>query len=59
MTRKEEYEEWMNDPQAQAEYQQWRAQEDLKRSQLPDPFTTDPQSFLKQFNLILKNEPLR
>lgn len=50
MTLQEEYDEWKNDPKAQAEYQQWRAQDDLKRSQLPDPFTTDPQlfqSFLK------------
>lgn len=59
MTFQEEYEEWMNDPQAQAEYQQWRADQDQKRAQLPDPFTTDPQSFLNQFNLIFKNEPLR
>jgi hypothetical protein len=55
----QEYEQWLNDPVAQAEYQQWRADQDQKRAQLPDPFTTDPQSFLNQFNRIFKNEPLR
>lgn len=38
MDTQQEYEEWKNDPVAQAEYQQWRIQDELKRSKLPDPF---------------------
>jgi hypothetical protein len=56
MTFQQEYEEWLNDPLAQAEYQQWR--QDQIRNQLPDPFTTDPSIFLKQLR-ELKNESLR
>ncbi len=58
MTFQQEYEEWLNDPLAQAEYQQWRTQQDQIRNQLPDPFTTDPSIFLKQLS-ELKNESLR
>lgn len=48
----EEYEQWLNDPQAQAEWQEWRIKDELKRSKLPDPFTTDTNAFLKAFNEI-------
>jgi hypothetical protein len=54
----EEYEEWLNDPVAQAEHQKWRIQDELKRAKLPDPFTTDTDVFLKAFHEIFgaKNE---
>jgi hypothetical protein len=56
--QQEEYEQWLNDPQAQAEYQKWRIQDELKRAKLPDPFTTDTDVFMKSFNEIfgVKNE---
>ena len=38
MNTQQEYEEWKNDPVAQAEYQQWKLQDELKRSKLLDPF---------------------
>lgn len=47
-----EYEEWKADPQAQAEYQKWSIQDEINRAKLPDPFTTDPESFAKAFNQI-------
>jgi hypothetical protein len=50
----QEYEEWKADPQAQREYEQWRIEDELKRAQLPDPFTTEPQSFINAFNSIFK-----
>lgn len=55
----QEYTEWLNDPKAQAEYHQWRIKDDLKRSQLPDPLTTDIDVFMKSFNEIfgVRNEP--
>jgi hypothetical protein len=34
----QEYEEWINDPVAQAEYAQWKIQDEQRRAQLPDPF---------------------
>lgn len=54
----EEYEQWLNDPQAQSEWQEWRIKDELKRAKLPDPFTTDTNAFLKAFNEIfgVKNE---
>jgi hypothetical protein len=52
MTTRQQYEEWKNDPQAQQEYQDWRTQDELKRAQLPDPFTNDPNFFTKSFFLI-------
>ncbi len=57
--QQEEYEQWLNDPQAQAEYQKWRIQDELKRAKLPDPFTTDIDVFMKSFNEIfgVRNEP--
>lgn len=57
--QQEEYEQWLNDPQAQAEYQKWRIQDELKRAKLPDPFTTDTDVFMKSFNEIfgVRNEP--
>jgi hypothetical protein len=48
----EEYKQWLNDPQAQAEYEKWRIQDELKRAKLPDPFTTDTDAFSKAFNEI-------
>ena len=55
----EEQEQWFNDPVAQAEYKKWRIQDELKRSKLPDPFTTDNENFAKAFKEIFgeKNEP--
>lgn len=54
----EEYEQWINDPVAQAEYEEWRAKDELKRSKLPDPFTVDTETFSKAFHEIFgaKNE---
>ena len=48
----QEYEEWKNDPAAQAEYDKWKAMYELKREQLPDPFLTDVETFNKAFNQI-------
>lgn len=33
----EEHQQWLNDPQAQSEYQQWLRKEHQRRKQLPDP----------------------
>ena len=33
----EEYEEWLNDPQAQKEYQEWCLKDEQRRAALPDP----------------------
>lgn len=54
----EEYEQWLNNPKEQAEYEKWRIEDDLKRAKLPDPFTTDIESFAKAFREIFgeKNE---
>jgi hypothetical protein len=48
----DEHKEWLNDPVAQDEYQKWRTQDELKRSKLPDPFTTDTEKFAKAFQNI-------
>jgi hypothetical protein len=50
--QQEEYEQWLNDPVAQDEHQKWRIQDELKRSKLPDPFTTDTETFAKAFQNI-------
>ena len=42
----QEYYEWLEDPIAQHEYRKFLFEDEMKRSQLPDPFTTDPQDFL-------------
>jgi hypothetical protein len=54
----EEYKEWLGDPVAQDEYQKWRTQDELNRSKLPEPFTTDTETFAKAFKEIfgVKNE---
>ena len=44
----EEHQQWLNDPQAQAEYQQWRRKENQRRKQLPDPL----ESLESKFNQI-------
>ena len=33
-----EHQQWLNDPQAQSEYQQWLESDRRRRSLLPDPF---------------------
>lgn len=38
-TEQQEYEEWINDPAAQAEYQQWKLRDELRRAGLPDPLS--------------------
>jgi len=43
----QEYYEWLEDPVAQHEYRKFLLDDEMKRSQLPDPFTTDPQDFLQ------------
>ena len=59
MNIQQQYEEWKADPKAQAEYDKWRIEDELKRAKLPDPFTTDPQAFAKAFNQIfgVNHEP--
>jgi hypothetical protein len=42
----QEYYEWLQDPVAQQEYRKFLLEDEMKRSRLPDPFTTDPQDFL-------------
>ena len=41
----QEHQEWLQDPQSQQDYKQWRAIDEIKRANLPDPFT----------NLLLKS----
>jgi len=48
----EEHEEWLNDTQAQEEYRKWKIEDEMKRARLPDPFTTEPDAFLKAFHEI-------
>lgn len=44
----EEHQQWLNDPQAQSEYQQWLRKEHQRRKQLPDPL----ESLESKFNQI-------
>jgi hypothetical protein len=44
----EEHQQWLNDPQAQSEYQQWLRKEHQRRKQLPDPL----ESLESNFNQI-------
>ncbi len=48
MSCSEEYQQWLNDPQAQSEYQQWLRKEEQRRKQLPDPL----ESLESKFNQI-------
>ena len=52
-TEQQEYEEWINDPVAQAEYQEWRLRDELRRAGLPDPLSP---SFTEAFNKIFKDQ---
>lgn len=45
----EEYEQWLNDPQAQSEYQQWLRKEHQRRKQLPDPLESLESKFTEIF----------
>lgn len=45
----EEYQQWLNDPQAQSEYQQWLRKEHQRRKQLPDPFESLESNFSSIF----------
>ncbi len=51
-TEQQEYEEWINDPVAQAEYQKWRIQDELRRAGLPDPMSA---SFVEAFTNFFKD----
>ena len=44
----EEHQQWLSDPKAQAEYQQWLRKESQRRKQLPDPL----ESLESNFNQI-------
>lgn len=37
MSSMEEYQQWLNDPQAQKEYQMWCLRDEQRRAALPDP----------------------
>ena len=49
MASEKEYNDWKNDPVAQAEYTNFLEKDLLKRLQLPDPFTTNPEQFTRKF----------
>jgi hypothetical protein len=42
----QEHQEWLQDHQAQQDYKQWRAIEEIKQANLPDPFI---KSFIEIF----------
>lgn len=48
----EEHQQWLNDPQAQSEYQQWLRKEHQRRKQLPDPLESLESKFTEIFGEI-------
>lgn len=48
----EEHQQWLNDPQAQSEYQQWLRKEHQRRKQLPDPLESLESKFIEIFGEI-------
>lgn len=48
----EERQQWLNDPQAQSEYQQWLRKEHQQRKQLPDPLESLESKFTEIFGEI-------
>ena len=51
-TEQQSFEEWINDPIAQAEYKRWKLVTELQRAGLPDPhsptFADAVREFLKE-----------
>ena len=48
----EQHQQWLNDPQAQSEYQQWLRKEHQRRKQLPDPLESLESKFSQIFGEI-------
>ena len=51
-TERQEYDEWISDPVAQAEYQKWKLRDELRRAGLPDPMSA---SFTEAFTNFFKD----